>query len=98
MLKVVAGLVAGVVGFMAGFGFVTRDEIAAEVAVELDEGFVGQCVARLGPSLPNPSRAADVCGCMKADFDARGYALTDAFGEHLPQMREITQACASLYM
>ena len=98
MLKVFVGLVAGVVGFMAAFTFVTRDEIAAEVAVQLDEGFAEQCVARLGPSLPNPARAGDVCGCMKADFEARGYALTDAFGEHQAQMREITQACASLYM
>ena len=97
MLKVFLALVAGVIGFVVSFSFVTRDEIAAEVAVKLDEGFAEQCVAQLGPSLPNPARAGDVCSCMKADFDARGYALTDAFGENQAQMREITQACASLY-
>jgi hypothetical protein len=34
---------------------------------------------------------------MKADFAARGYALTDAFGEHLDEMQSITRSCAALY-
>jgi hypothetical protein len=97
MMKPLILLGTGIVSFLLVFSFTAKDEIAAEVAVRLDDKFVSQCVARLGPSMPDPSRASDVCTCMKADFAARGYALTDAFGEHRDEMQSITRSCAALY-
>ena len=98
MVKVIAAFLgSALLAFLAVFSFTARDEIGGEVERKLDDGFVEQCVARLGPQLPNPSRATDTCTCMKAEFAARGYSLTDTFGTDLPEMQSITQSCASLY-
>ena len=97
MLKMIAGLVAGVIGFMVALSLTAGDEIAAEVSDRLDEDFIPQCVRHLQASLPVPATANSVCSCMKAEFGARGYEITDSFGENLPEMQDVTQVCVGLY-
>lgn len=97
MLKLLVGVVAGVIGFLVAFSFANKEEIAGEVAVKLASDFERQCVRRLGRGLPNPDRADDVCGCMKAEFDTRGLAISDAFGKHLGEMRQVTESCVQLF-
>jgi hypothetical protein len=97
MLKLAVFMGAGVLSFLITFSFFARDEIADQVSVKLESGFVEQCVTHLKGSIPNPDRAGDVCKCMKADFAAHGYTLTDTFGSDYPQMTKITRSCVALY-
>lgn len=97
MMKFFALLATGLISFLIVFSFITRDEIANEVAAKLDEDFVPQCIRHLQGKLPNPARTRDVCQCMKTEFDANGYALTDTFGDDRANMQRITRSCAELY-
>ena len=97
-MKYLVLLAAGAVGFLVAFGFTTRDEIASEVDRKLDEDFVQQCVARSQFPAELADYKTEICGCMKAEFAAQGYKLTDAFGESRADMRRITQDCASFYL
>lgn len=85
---------AGVIGFLAAFGFTNSDEIGAEVDKRLDEDFVAQCVARAQFPAELQPKAPEICGCMKREFTNRGMNLTDAFGEKWAEMQTITQGCA----
>ena len=97
MMKLLVGIIAGVIGFLAAFSFTARDEIAAEVNADLQSNFVARCVVRLERELPNATRVPDICGCMEAEFANNGYTLTDAFGDDLATMQDITRSCAELY-
>ncbi len=97
MMKAIVLLGAGLIGFLIAFSLVAKDEIAAQVAQNLDEDFVPKCVRQLGRQLPDTARATDICGCMKSEFKTKGYAITDAFGKDRADMQRITQSCAQLY-
>lgn len=97
MMKLLAFVGAGIIGFLVTFSFVSRDEIGAQVAENLDRDFVKQCVARAQFPAQISHRAPEICGCMKSEFDNRGLTITDAFGEHRAEMQEITQNCAAIY-
>ena len=96
-MKALVLLGVGAISFLITFAFITRDEIGAEVEQRLDSDFVAQCVARAQFPPQIRHRAADICGCMKAEFDTRGLKLTDAFGTHREEMRKVTQDCVSIY-
>ena len=97
-MKYLVLLGAAAVGFLSAFGFGTREEIAADVDRRLDEDFVPQCAARAQFPAELADYKTEICGCMKDEFDARGYKLTDAFGDRRAEMRQITQDCASFYL
>ncbi|MHA6333244.1 hypothetical protein ACXYL9_06120 [Qipengyuania sp. CAU 1752] len=94
MMKFLVMLVVGVIAFLVAFAFTARDEIADEVSVRSANSFSERCVARFTRAAPDPSRAAEICGCMETQFAARGIELTDAFTGNLQEMRDITRACA----
>ncbi|WP_230291094.1 hypothetical protein [Croceicoccus sp. Ery5] len=96
-MKMLVMIVAGMIGFVAAFSFTASDEIGAEVDRRLDEDFVPQCVARARFPAELEAKAPAICGCMKREFDNRGFKLTDAFGAKQAEMQEITQACAQVY-
>ena len=93
-MKWLAFIVAAVVGFLVAFGWSNSEEIGAEVDRKLDEDFVEQCVARARFPAEFQSKAPQICGCMKREFDRRGFKLTDAFGEDNAEMRTVVQGCA----
>ena len=97
MMKLLVGIIAGVIGFLAAFSFTARDEIAAEVNADLQSNFVARCVVRLERELPNATRAPDICGCMETEFANNGLKLTDAFGDDITRMQDITRSCAQLH-
>lgn len=74
-------IAAGIVGLVVAFSLTSGDEIAAEIDMRLDEDFVSHCVARAQFPAELPSRAPNICRCMKREFANRGMKLTDAFGE-----------------
>ncbi len=88
----------GLIAFVAVFAFITRDEIGAEVANRLDSDFTKQCVARAQFPAEIEDYAEEICDCMKSEFDARGFELTDAFGSHRGEMQRITQDCVAEWM
>jgi hypothetical protein len=91
------GVVAGVFGFLAAFSFTARDEIGAAVQEDLQSNFAARCVVRIEREL-NTTRALDICTCMETEFTNRGLVLTDAFGDDLAAMQDITRSCAGLYI
>ncbi|WFL76705.1 hypothetical protein P7228_11945 [Altererythrobacter arenosus] len=93
MKKALVMLGAGVVSFLVVFAFTTRDEIGAEVANRLDSDFTKQCVARAQFPPQVEDYAEEICDCMKAEFDERELAITDAFGSQRGEMQRITQEC-----
>ena len=97
MLKMLVGLIAGAVGFLAAFSFTARDEIGAAVNADLQSKFAARCVVRMERELPNATRVPDICGCMETEFANRGLTLTDAFGDDLETMQGVTRSCAELY-
>ncbi|MWV28364.1 hypothetical protein [Aurantiacibacter rhizosphaerae] len=96
MMKLLVGAVAGVVGFLAAFSFTASDEIGAAVDADLQSNFVARCVVRIEQDL-DTTRAPDICKCMETEFANNGLKLTDALGDDLARMQDITRSCAGIY-
>ncbi len=97
MLKAMVLLGTGFVAFVLAFSFTASDEIGAKVSDRLESDFVNQCAARARFSERLKPFAREICGCMKAEFDAKGLSLMDAFGKHRVEMQQIGARCAADY-
>ncbi len=96
MMKLLVGTVSGVIGFLVAFSLTAPDEIGAAVDAGLQSNFAARCVVNIEREL-NTTRAPDICGCMETEFANNGLKLTDAFGDDLTRMQDITRSCTELY-
>lgn len=57
---------------------------------------MGRCVRQFERMAAGIDGAERLCGCMLDEFDNRGLAVTDAFGDSYEEMVGITQSCAQV--